>query len=517
MDEVSAMAAKSALPSDPAGDPFSPTPSLAPAARVGIVVASSIPAGVGAVGQLVGSDGVVPEGLDIDRVALEAAGFDGAAGSSLVLPTASGGPIRVLAGAGDLAALDAARLRDVGAAVARAAARHERLAIELPRLLGAAADVAAQSIVEGALLARYRYDALRPTARTTPLRELALVVASGDGAAAEAGVRRGQAFATATLLSRDLANTPHNHLSASRLADIAVALGAEHGFAVEVFDETALREMGIGGLLGVNAGSAEPPRMVRLSYRPAGSPSGRLAYVGKGIMYDSGGIALKPGDQVHAQMKNDMMGAGAILAAFTQLAASGCRSEVTGYLMCTDSMPSGTAMALGDVITIRGGTTVEVVNTDAEGRLVMADALVLAREAGSDAIVDIATLTGATMRALGREVAGLFGNDAGLVAQVEAAGARTDEKVWELPLHRPYRSQLDSTVADLKNLGYGDGGAITAALFLAEFVGDTPWAHLDIAGVAQTDADRLWHVAGCTGFGARLLLQLALDFQPAAA
>jgi leucyl aminopeptidase len=236
--------------------------------------------------------------------------------------------------------------------------------------------------------------------------------------------------------------------------------------------------------------------------------------VGKGIMYDSGGIALKPSDLVHAQMKNDMSGAAAILAAFAELAELGCTAAVTGYLMCTDNMPSGTAMALGDVITIRGGTTVEVINTDAEGRLVMADGLVLAREAGNDAIVDIATLTGATMRALGREVASLFGTDQGLIGQVEAAAAATDEKVWQLPLHRPYRKQLNSTVADMSNISFGDGGAITAALFLAEFVGDVPWAHVDIAGTAQSEGDWSWQTAGCSGFGARLMLELALSFSP---
>jgi leucyl aminopeptidase len=492
---------------------FTPMPSQEPAARTAIHVAATPSEDAGVVGHLVSADGPLPDGVGIEREALKAAGFEGAPGTTLIVPS-TGGPPRILVGTGDPTALDAAGLRDIGAAVARAGATQERMAIELPNLAAVAAAEGAQAIVEGALLARYRYDALRSVPRTTPLRELTLIVASDALADAEEGSRRGQAFAAATMLSRDLANTPHNHLNASRLAEIAVSLGARHGFGVEAFDESALREMGIGGLLGVNAGSAEPPRMVRLTYRPAGSPVGRLAYVGKGIMYDSGGIALKPADAVHAQMKNDMSGAGAILAAFTQLAANACRSEVTGYLMCTDSMPSGTAMALGDVITMRGGTTVEVVNTDAEGRLVMADALVLAHEAANDAIVDIATLTGATMRALGREVAGLFGNDAGLVAQVEAAAAHTDEKVWELPLHRAYRPQLDSTVADMKNLGGVDAGAITAALFLAEFVGHTPWAHLDIAGVAQTDADRGWQVAGCSGFGARLLLQLALDFAP---
>jgi len=321
------------------------------------------------------------------------------------------------------------------------------------------------------------------------------------------------------MLARDLANTPHSHLTATRFGEVAVAVAVATGLEVEIVERDALVAMGIGGLLGVNAGSSEPPVMIRLRYTPAdGQPIGRLALVGKGIMYDSGGIAIKPGDAVHAQMKNDMSGAGAILAAMSVLGSLGCRTQVTGYLMCTDNMPGGTAMALGDVITIRGGTTVEVVNTDAEGRLVMADALVLAREAGTnDAIVDIATLTGAMMRALGREVAGVIGNDQSLVDRILDAGGQTGEPVWQLPLYRGYRGQLSSSVADLKNLGSGDGGAITAALFLAEFVGDTPWAHIDIAGTAQSEGDRGWMTEGCTGFGARLLLQLALDLEGPAA
>jgi leucyl aminopeptidase len=211
-------------------------------------------------------------------------------------------------------------------------------------------------------------------------------------------------------------------------------------------------------------------------------------------------------------MKNDMSGAAAVLASMSGLAALGCTSQVTGYLMCTDNMPSGTALALGDVITMRGGTTVEVVNTDAEGRLVMADALVLATEEPVDAIIDIATLTGACMRALGTQVAGVMGNDQDLVDLVRDAAEATDEPVWQLPLERRYRKELDSTVADLKNLGGANAGAITAALFLAEFVGDVPWAHIDIAGTAQSGGDAGWQTAGCTGFGARLLIQLALDF-----
>jgi leucyl aminopeptidase len=215
---------------------------------------------------------------------------------------------------------------------------------------------------------------------------------------------------------------------------------------------------------------------------------------------------------VHATMKNDMSGAAAILSSMSALRELGCGVAVTGYLMCTDNMPSGTAMAMGDVITMRGGTTVEVLNTDAEGRLVMADALVLATEEPTDAIVDIATLTGACLRALGTDIAGVMGNHDGVIDQIRAAGDATDEPVWELPLARRYRKELDSRVADIRNMGGPNAGAITAALFLEEFVGDVPWAHIDIAGTAQTAAERTWHTAGCSGFGSRLLLQLALDF-----
>jgi leucyl aminopeptidase len=407
-------------------------------------------------------------------------------------------------------------IRDAAAAHARARSDDAHLVMILPG--DHAPDGAAAAIVEGALLARYRYDVLRSAPTATPLEAITLVAPDAHRAAVTAGAARGLANAAATALARDLANTPHNHLSATRLAAIAQELGPAAGLEVEVADKVALEALGAGGLLGVNQGSAEPPVMVRLAYRPGdadpAAPVPHLGLVGKGIMYDSGGIALKPGDAVHAQMKNDMSGAAAILGAMLQLRALGCRTAVTGWLMCTDSMPGPTAMAMGDVIRMIDGTTVEVVNTDAEGRLVMADALVLAQRAGVDAIVDIATLTGAMMRALGRDVAGVIGNHDGLVEAVRAAGAATGEPAWPMPLWRPYASRLDSTVADMKNLGWGDGGAITAALFLERFVGQVPWAHLDIAGTAWTDTDRGTLVAGCTGFGARLLIQLALDFTP---
>jgi leucyl aminopeptidase len=208
-----------------------------------------------------------------------------------------------------------------------------------------------------------------------------------------------------------------------------------------------------------------------------------------------------------------MTGAGVILAAMTALVALSCPVAVTGWLMCTDNMPSGSATRLGDVLTMRGGTRVEVKNTDAEGRLVMADGLVLAVEEGVDAVVDIATLTGQCLRTFGTEIAGIMGNEDALLERIEAAGEAVDEPVWRLPLARRYRNQLESDVADLSNMGGPNAGSITAALFLAEFVGDTPWAHIDIAGTAQADAARTWRNKGATGFGTPLLIELAVGFE----
>jgi leucyl aminopeptidase len=500
------------MASSPARETFDPVPSWRTAGAVNVGFATSPPKGASAFGALVGARGAVAAALGVDRKQLRGAGFDAGVGSASVVPGDNG--VTVAVGAGDVAELDVAALRNAAAAFARAVSSHTRLAFSIAGLDSVAPELAAQAVVEGVLLARYSYESLRRQPKGKPVTRLTIVADADDKEAVTVGARRGTVLAAATHLARDLANTPHSHLTATRLADVAAAIGAERGLEVEIFDKQALVEMGCGGLLGVNQGSTEPPRMVKLTYRPSGEPTGRLALVGKGIMYDSGGIALKPGDEVHAQMKNDMSGAAAILAAMAALGELGCTSQVTGWLMCTDNMPSGTALALGDVITMRGGTTVEVINTDAEGRLVMADALVLATEEPNDAIVDIATLTGACMRALGTQVAGVLGSDQALVDQVRSAAEATGESVWQLPLERRYRKELDSTVADLKNLGGANAGAITAALFLAEFVGDIPWAHVDIAGTAQSGGEAGWQTSGCTGFGARLLAELAVHFSP---
>jgi leucyl aminopeptidase len=417
----------------------------------------------------------------------------------------------VLVGVG--AELDGDKLRDAAAAAARATAKKGgRIGIDVPAQSFAAA-VVGQALTEGALLARYRYSVLKAKPGQVPLALLQLRVADASATEVAAGVATGKITARTAAIARDLANTPPGHLTATDIADLAAELGEQFGFEVESYDKQALVEMGCGGILGVNSGSEEEPRLVVLSYTPGGDVTGHLGLLGKGIMYDSGGISLKPSDPMHLLMKMDMGGAAAVLAAFTALRELGATAAVSGWLCCTDNMPSGSAYKLGDVLTARNGKTVEVKNTDAEGRLVMMDGLSLAVEAGVDAIVDIATLTGAAMMALGKSRAALLGNDQAIVDKVRAASEATDEPVWQLPLERKYRKQLDSDIADISNLGGPHAGATTAALFLDEFVAGTPWAHIDIAGTMATDADDSWRSAGATGFGARLLATLAADYR----
>lgn len=461
-----------------------------------------------AVGYFVSTAGDVPTELGLSRADLAAAGFTGAAGQTLVLPRAAATAL-VAVGAGAGSSRSADEVRDGAAAFARAAARHSALSLVLPAHHGLDGALAAQASVEGALLARYRFNALQSAPKDIAVTSLE-VVGAGDGAAA--GAARGKVLVRSAALARDLANNPPGHLTATEYADFAAEQGPSFGLGVETYDLAALIELGCGGLLGVNAGSHEEPRMIVLRYKPAGDPTAHLAFVGKGIMYDSGGISLKPSDPMHLAMKMDMAGSGAVLAAMTGLRDLGATAEVTAWLMCTDNMPSGTATKLGDVLTARNGTTVEVKNTDAEGRLVMMDALCLAMEETPDAIVDVATLTGAAMAALGTLVGAVIGNNQELVDQVKAAGTVTGETAWQLPLVTAYRKQLDSEIADISNMGGPTAGAITAALFLAEFVKGTPWAHVDIAGTMKSDSDDSWRPRGATGYGTRLLSELIMNF-----
>ncbi len=498
---------------------IAPIPSLERYAEVAIEVDKAVPQDADCVAVPVGIDGEVPPQIDLDRDTLAASGFEGSVGQVLVLPRRDA-PTIVAVGIGSRKEVDAAKLRDAAAAFSRAARRHAHLAWMLPDASTPPAEQAAQAIVEGVLLASYRFDALKEEIVGRELSRLTLVGAPDKQAALKKGADRGRIFATAAMVVRDLADAPPAYLTASRLADVATDLARERGLTIEVFDQDALLELGCGGILGVNAGSVEPARMIRIRYKPKSAggkgrkDAGHLILVGKGIMYDSGGISLKPGDASHATMKQDMSGAAAVLGAMCALSELECPTAVTGYLMCTDNMPSGSAMKLGDVLKIYGGKTVEVLNTDAEGRLVMSDGLVMASEEKPDAIVTIATLTGACLRALGKDMAGVLGNDQPLVDQVAAAADRTDEKVWQFPLHRNYRKELNSEVADMKNIGGDFAGQIVAALFLEEFVGDVPWAHIDMAGTANIDKDESWRSKGASGYGTRLLIDMAMNFTP---
>jgi leucyl aminopeptidase len=479
---------------------------------IDVSVVRSVPRTADAVGLAVGTSGTVPRQLGLTRAALESHGFTGKVGETLFVPSRDR-PTYVAVGVG--ADAGTTELRDAAAAFVRAAGKRAHLATDLADDGSSAARTAAvaQAVTEGVLLAAYRYVGLKnDTSIASPLQSLSLVVPAAGARAATRGVEAGCVNSRAANLARELANTPPSHLTARGIADLAVDLAAEHGLDVEVFDKDQLAVLGCGGLLGVNAGSVEPPRMVKLTYVPR-NPRAHVALVGKGVMYDSGGISLKPSNAMHALMKMDMSGAAAVLATMTALGDLGCRNRVTAWLMCTDNMPSGSALKLGDVLTMRNGKTVEIHNTDAEGRLILADGLSLAAEAEPDAIVDIATLTGAALAALGQEYAAVIGSDQGVVDRLLAASSVTDEPLWQMPLATDrYRKLLDSVVADMKNVGGPYAGAITAAVFLSEFAGDVPWAHVDIAGPMNSDADNGWRSKGATGFGTRLLIEMATGF-----
>jgi leucyl aminopeptidase len=479
---------------------------------VTVSVVRSIPRQADVIGWAVAPKGPVPRQLGLNRAGLEANGFTGKPGSTLIVPTREG-PTMIAVGTGDDPS--PRQLRDAAAALTRAAGKRAHIATNLADVTSGDAAAAAQAVTEGVLLANYRYLGVKTdTSGASKLETLSLVSAAAGERSARRGAERGAVTSGAANLARELANMPANLLTARGFAAKAQELASPSGVEIEVFDRDQLAVMGCGGIVGVNLGSIEPPRMVKLTYTPR-APRGHVALVGKGVMYDSGGLSLKPTNPMSVLMKMDMSGAAAVLATMTTLKQLGCKNKVTAFMMCTDNMPSGTAVKLGDVLTFRNGKTAEIHNTDAEGRLVLADGLALAAEERPDSIVDIATLTGAAMAALGTEYAAVVGSDPGVVAQVQRAADAADEPVWELPLARDkYRKLLDSVVADMKNVGGPYAGATTASIFLSEFVGDVPWAHIDIAGPMNADSDTGWKSKGATGFGTRLLIDYVTNFTP---
>lgn len=358
-------------------------------------------------------------------------------------------------------------------------------------------DEAARAVVEGFALGAYRFDRYKTGDNPTP----ATLTLHGAEAPAEATV-----IADAVKWARDLVNEPPMDQPPADIADRVVAFADELGLAVSVLGLDELKEGGFGGLLGVNAGSFNPARLVEVTHTPEEYDK-TLAIVGKGIVFDSGGLSLKPAASMET-MKSDMAGAAAVLGAVQAIARLGLAVKVIGIVCLTENMPSGSATRPGDILTARNGKTIEVLNTDAEGRLVLADGLSLAVEREPDLVVDIATLTGAQSVALGRQIAALLGTD-DAVELVSSAAEAAGERVWRLPLAPDYRKLIDSTVADMKNTGGKYAGVIAAALLLKEFVGDVPWAHLDIAGPAWSEDAAGYRQKNATGFGVRTLVELA--------
>ena len=316
-------------------------------------------------------------------------------------------------------------------------------------------------------------------------------------------------MATSANLARELSNEPANILTPATFADRALVLVSEQGVDVEVIEGEAIQGLGMGMLLGVAQGSVEPPRVMVMRHTPANAPGAPvLGLVGKGVTFDSGGISIKPADGMD-RMKHDMAGGAAVVGAMRAIGALQLPVRVIGVVPMTENMPGGRATKPGDILTSASGKTVEVVNTDAEGRLILGDALWYARELGATHLVDVATLTGACVVALGKAASGLFGRPSAWVAAVQQAGARSGERVWPLPLYEDYSDQLRSEMADLVNAGGRAAGACTAAAFLQAFTGDLPWAHLDIAGTAWSDDTRADLAKGSTGVMVRTLTELA--------
>jgi leucyl aminopeptidase len=434
--------------------------------------------------------------------ALARRSFDGKVGQVACLDV--DGRDVFVAGLGQQGELNGDTVRRAGALVIKAAAKTApalTLSLAGVETDGLSGRDVTQAAVEGALLGTYRYGNYKAAKSESKLRELRVVGAD------EEGLRRGRLSAKATVLARDLVNGPPSDTTPQRIAEVAKeSIGG--GVTVNVWDEDRIRQERFGGLLGVAAGSSQPPRFIEMTYEPS-SYERTLAIVGKGITFDSGGLSLKPPDGMMT-MKTDMSGAADVIAVMSVIAELAPSCRVIAFTPLTENLPGPSATKPGDVLRARNGKTMEVLNTDAEGRLVLADALSLAVEQSPDAIIDLATLTGACVVALGGEIAGLMSNNDDLAAVVTQSASAAGEQVWRLPLPSQYRKHIDSEIADIKNTGAAKGhaGTLSAGLFLKEFVADIPWVHLDIAGPARSESDDGYLAKGASGFGVRTLIEL---------
>ncbi len=423
----------------------------------------------------------------------------------------------LLVGLGKRVAFSANRLREAAAVAAQRARdlKVERYSFELPTTERLALADAAQALVEGSLLGLYRFQQYKTDLGPEDQHEIAEITVISiiqDDAIAH-GAAVGEVVARGVALARDLANGPGNDITPTKLGEVAQAIGERTGIQVTVLGPDELRQQGFGGLMGVAQGSQQPPRFIIMEHGaggqggsvPAGAPT--VCLVGKGITFDTGGISLKPADHMD-DMKMDMGGAAAVLGAMQVVGELKLPLHVVGLIGSAENMPSGTAYKPGDILKTLSGKTIEVLNTDAEGRVVLADALFYAQRYQPDGIIDLATLTGAVMVALGPHAIGVMSNDDSLCDRVLRAGEASSERAWRMPLWEPYQEMVKSDIADVKNAAGRPAGAITAAAFLSNFVGGLPWVHMDIAGTAWTDRPAIPYAPkGATGVGVRLLVQ----------
>lgn len=452
------------------------------------------------------------------RELLQSKEFEGKANEVAVLHTQGKVPAKrvILVGLGKKKGLGLDQIRQaLGHAAKRVRQiKAESFTVALPSVLprGASPVDVAQAMVEGAVLGTYQFTAYRSEPVNRDLSAMSLLAPQkGQLRPLGEGIRRGTATAEATVFVRDLCNHPSNVMTPTRIAQEAKTVAKEAGLRVKVLEQREMEALGMGALLGVAKGSHEPPKFIVLQYHGANNKDERpVVLVGKTITFDTGGISLKPAENME-QMKADMTGGAEVLAAIRAAARLKLPLNVVSILPVAENMPGGRAMRPGDVVKTLSGKTVEVQNTDAEGRLILADALAYAERFKPAALIDIATLTGACVVALGQFAIGMFGTDARLKASIRNAGLRAGERVWEMPLWDEYFEQLKSDVADLRNIGGRGGGMITAALFLSKFVGDHPWVHLDIASTDWSERERAYLPKGPTGVGTRLLIQYLMD------
>jgi leucyl aminopeptidase len=369
----------------------------------------------------------------------------------------------------------------------------------------------AQVITEGTLLGLYTFRKhISKEPETSELNQLSIIESNTARLAElQEGVRFGRITAEAANLARDLVNEPANYMTPTNLADIARELAKTHKLEITILEQEQVRALGMGAFLGVAQGSQQPPMFIILRYNGRGNPENDIALVGKGITFDSGGISIKPSEGM-GDMKGDMAGGASVMAALGAISELKPRINVVAIVAATENMPSGIALKPGDVLKSMSGKTIEIITTDAEGRLTLADAISYARKQNARAIIDVATLTGAMQVALGNICTGAFSNNQDLVNKVVAAGEQAGEHIWQMPMFEEYKEQNKSDVADIKNTGGRPAGSITAAQFLAEFAGDTPWVHLDIAGTSETDKERGYQIKGATGVPVRTLINLVL-------